>query len=53
MTDNVVVHFTVLFTTQKTKKFKTWQDGTMKYYENNKKVIHKNIKNKIQLITSM
>lgn len=53
MTDNVVVHFTVLFTAQKTKKFKTWQDGTMKYYENNKKVIHKNIKNKIQLITSM
>ncbi|KAG1576061.1 hypothetical protein G6F50_000527 [Rhizopus delemar] len=39
MTDNVVVHFTVLFTAQKTKKFKTWQDGTMKYYENNKKLV--------------
>lgn len=38
MADNVVLQFTVLFTAQKAKKFKTWQDGTMKYYGSNKKV---------------
>ncbi|CEG84952.1 hypothetical protein RMATCC62417_18693 [Rhizopus microsporus] len=39
MTDNVVLQFTVLFTAQKAKKFKTWQDGTMKYYGSNKKLV--------------
>ncbi|CEG73858.1 hypothetical protein RMATCC62417_09155 [Rhizopus microsporus] len=39
MADNVVLQFTVLFTAQKAKKFKTWQDGTMKYYGSNKKLV--------------
>ncbi|CAO3697118.1 unnamed protein product [Rhizopus stolonifer] len=39
MTDNVTVQFIVLFTAQKAKKFKTWQDGTLKYFTNNKKLV--------------
>ncbi|KAI9484201.1 MAG: hypothetical protein EXX96DRAFT_168712 [Benjaminiella poitrasii] len=39
MTDNTISHFVVLFTAQKHKKFKTWQDGTMKYYSFNKKLV--------------
>ncbi|KAI7903480.1 uncharacterized protein BX663DRAFT_31394 [Cokeromyces recurvatus] len=39
MTDNTISHFVVLFTAQKQKKFKTWQDGTMKYYSSNKKLV--------------
>ena len=30
MSDNTITHFVVLFTAQKTKKFKTWQDGKVK-----------------------
>ncbi|KAI9499553.1 P-loop containing nucleoside triphosphate hydrolase protein [Zychaea mexicana] len=37
--DEHVAHFEVLFTAQKLKKFKTWQDGTMKYYSFNKKLV--------------
>ncbi|KAL0086339.1 hypothetical protein J3Q64DRAFT_1739529 [Phycomyces blakesleeanus] len=34
-----IFEYVVLFTAQKTKKFKTWQDGTMKYYSKNRKLI--------------
>ncbi|KAI7876714.1 hypothetical protein K492DRAFT_219779 [Lichtheimia hyalospora FSU 10163] len=36
---HIVAHFVVLFTAQKLKKFKTWQDGTMKYYSFNRKLV--------------
>ncbi|KAI8988415.1 hypothetical protein BDF20DRAFT_330728 [Mycotypha africana] len=39
MADNNVSQFIVLFTAQKQKKFKTWQDGTMKYYSSNRKLV--------------
>ncbi|KAI9010916.1 hypothetical protein CLU79DRAFT_450286 [Phycomyces nitens] len=33
------LEYICLFTSQKQKKFKTWQDGTMKYYTKNRKLI--------------
>ncbi|KAI8375244.1 hypothetical protein EDC96DRAFT_541205, partial [Choanephora cucurbitarum] len=39
MADTTISHFVVLFTAQKHKKFKTWQDGTLKYYSANKKLV--------------
>ncbi|KAI9317261.1 hypothetical protein BX666DRAFT_166301 [Dichotomocladium elegans] len=39
MEDHTVTRFVVLFTAQKQKKYKTWQDGTMAYYSFNKKLI--------------
>ncbi|KAI8643043.1 hypothetical protein BD408DRAFT_161434 [Parasitella parasitica] len=38
MAENTISNFIVLFTAQKTKKFKVWQDGTMKYYSFNKRL---------------
>ncbi|KAK4513461.1 W2 domain-containing protein [Mucor velutinosus] len=38
MSENTISSFVVLFTAQKTKKFKTWQDGTMKYHSFNKRL---------------
>ncbi|KAI8377463.1 AAA domain-containing protein [Radiomyces spectabilis] len=37
--DHFVAHYVVLFTAQKAKKFKTWQDGVMKYYSFNRKLV--------------
>ncbi|KAI8883609.1 hypothetical protein K501DRAFT_333199 [Backusella circina FSU 941] len=39
MNNTDVLYYVVLFTPQKQKKFKTWQDGTMKYYLTNKKLV--------------
>ncbi|ORX52853.1 hypothetical protein DM01DRAFT_1374888 [Hesseltinella vesiculosa] len=36
---NTVSHFSVLFTAQKLKKRKTWQDGFVKYYNFNRKMV--------------
>ncbi|KAI8056283.1 uncharacterized protein B0P05DRAFT_285529 [Gilbertella persicaria] len=39
MEDNTVSHFVVLFTAQKARKNKIWQDGFLKYYSFNKKLV--------------
>ncbi|KAI8980289.1 hypothetical protein BDB01DRAFT_240048 [Pilobolus umbonatus] len=39
MDEPVTIEYTVLFTAQKLKKFKTWQDGTLKFHRSSKKLI--------------
>ncbi|KAJ2956256.1 hypothetical protein NQZ79_g7850 [Umbelopsis isabellina] len=39
MSDQTYVQFVVLFTSQKLKKSKTWQDGVLKFYDFNKKMV--------------
>ncbi|KAI9290214.1 P-loop containing nucleoside triphosphate hydrolase protein [Umbelopsis sp. AD052] len=39
MSDQPCIQFVVLFTAQKLKKSKTWQDGFLKFYDFNKKMI--------------
>ncbi|KAM3582172.1 hypothetical protein VKS41_005599 [Umbelopsis sp. WA50703] len=39
MSDRTYVQFVVLYTAQKVKKSKTWQDGILKFYDFNRKMV--------------